>query len=498
MNQEQFLSMFPNFIKESPARTNVRVQRYGCFGFDIVPGEKEEYESFCKAMEENGFVRYARCENLKDIFFNTTYIKDDYVVMVSHITVHHKIWVYGYPRELHTSISATESFEDVPILKHMELARHYGGDNYLSVASNLDMLDYKDYLCALEQAGFFKYVVNEEGLGGTVFSATYTKDEKVVTVTYFAKTRKATISVCPNLPLSNHLWKPDLSDLTQNAQTKLHMLQLTHMGNSFVIQLKNGHFIISDGGTWDDIEYLLEYLESLVPQGEKPIVEAWVLSHAHSDHVGALYSIPDIEGRAERICVEGVYFSEPNDNVIALFPVCAAEVIYTKEAIKLLRRTDGEATSIYRPQTGQRYYFDDVTMDIVHSQEHLPIEEYSGDINDSSTWVMFTIEGQKCLFCGDGESGSQRAVMRHYDEAYLELDVFTLPHHGHHTRDEFTDYIEVKTVLATVKEQVPAHRMAQNERLKKKANEWLVWGDGTKVLAFPYKVGTYEVQEKYD
>ena len=498
MNQEQFLSMFPNLIKESPALTNVRAQRYGCFGFDIVPGEKEEYESFCKAMEENGFVRYARCENLKDIFFNTTYIKDDYVVMVSHITVHHKIWVYGYPRELHTSISATESFEDVPILKHMELARHYGGDNYLSVASNLDMLDYKDYLCALEQAGFFKYVVNEEGLGGTVFSATYTKDEKVVTVTYFAKTRKATISVCPNLPLSNHLWKPDLSDLTQNAQTKLHMLQLTHMGNSFVIQLKNGHFIISDGGTWDDIEYLLEYLESLVPQGEKPIVEAWVLSHAHSDHVGALYSIPDIEGRAERICVEGVYFSEPNDNVIALFPVCAAEVIYTKEAIKLLRRTDGEATSIYRPQTGQRYYFDDVTMDIVHSQEHLPIEEYSGDINDSSTWVMFTIEGQKCLFCGDGESGSQRAVMRHYDEAYLELDVFTLPHHGHHTRDEFTDYIEVKTVLATVKEQVPAHRMAQNERLKKKANEWLVWGDGTKVLAFPYKVGTYEVQEKYD
>ena len=140
--------------------------------------------------------------------------------MVSHITVHHKIWVYGYPRELHTSISATEAFEDVPVLKHMELARHYGGDNYLSVASNLDMLD--------------------------------------------------------------------------------------------------------------------------------------------------------------------------------------------------------------------------------------------------------------------------------------ELDVFTLPHHGHHTRDEFTDYIKVKTVLATVKEQVPAHRMAQNERLKKKANEWLVWGDGTKVLTFPYKVGTYEVQESYD
>ena len=498
MNQKEFLSMFPNFIKESVALNNVRAQRYGCFGFDIVPGELDEYESFCNAIEESGVKRIARCENLKDIFFNTTYIRDEYIVMISHITVHHKIWIYGYPRKYHTSVSAKEAFDGVPLMKQMGPTRHYGSDNYLCEVNDVEIEDYKVYLRSLEEAGFVKYVANEAGVGGTVFSATYTKDEKVVTVTYFAKTRKATISVCPNLPLSNHLRKPDLSGLTQNAQTKLHMLKLSHMGNSFFVQLKNGHFIISDGGTWDDTENLITYLESLVPQGEKPIVEAWVLSHAHSDHVGALYSIPDIEGRAERICVEGVYFSEPNDNVIALFPVCAAEVIYTKEAIKELRTSEGKVTPIYRPQTGQRYYFDDVTMDIVHSQEHLPIEEYSGDINDSSTWVMFTIEGQKCLFCGDGESGSQRAVMRHYDEAYLELDVFTLPHHGHHTRDEFTDYIKVKTVLATVKEQVPAHRMAQNERLKKKANEWLVWGDGTKVLTFPYKVGTYEVQEKYD
>ena len=118
MNQDQFLSMFPNFIKESPALTNVRAQRYGCFGFDIVPGELEEYESFCNAMEERGFKRIGRCENLKDIFFNTTYIKDEYIVMISHITVHHKIWVYGYPKTLHTSISAMEAFEDVPAMIH--------------------------------------------------------------------------------------------------------------------------------------------------------------------------------------------------------------------------------------------------------------------------------------------------------------------------------------------------------------------------------------------
>jgi len=238
MNQDQFLSMFPNCIKESPALTNVRAQRYGCFGFDIVPGEKEQYDLFCKEMEENNFVRYAKCENLKDIFFNTTYFKDDYVVMISHITAHHKIWVYGYPVKLHTSLTSKEAFYGVPFMKHMEPARHYGADNFVSVACNVDMQDYKDYLCSLEKAGFLKYVKSETGLDGTVFSATYTKDEKVVTVTYFAKTRKATISVCPNLPLSNHLLKQDLSTTKHNAQTKLYMLKLSQMGNSFVIQLK--------------------------------------------------------------------------------------------------------------------------------------------------------------------------------------------------------------------------------------------------------------------
>ena len=181
MNQEHFLSMFPNFIKESPALTNVRAQRYGCFGFDIVPGEKEQYDLCCKEMEESGFVRYTRCDNLKDIFFNTTYFKDDYVVMISHITVHHKIWVYGYPKILHTSISAMEAFENVPAMKHTEPARHYGADNFVSVACNVDMQDYKDYLCDLEKAGFLKYVVNEEGFasGAGVIENEFINNENI-------------------------------------------------------------------------------------------------------------------------------------------------------------------------------------------------------------------------------------------------------------------------------------------------------------------------------
>jgi L-ascorbate metabolism protein UlaG (beta-lactamase superfamily) len=64
----------------------------------------------------------------------------------------------------------------------------------------------------------------------------------------------------------------------------MHMMELFRLGNSFIFQLKNGHFLISDGGMATDLPYLLDYLDSLVPEGEKPIVDGWIISHAHGDH----------------------------------------------------------------------------------------------------------------------------------------------------------------------------------------------------------------------
>jgi hypothetical protein len=157
------------------------------------------------------------------------------------------------------------------------------------------------------------------------------------------------------------------------------------MGNSFVFQLKNGHFVISDGGEACDLVYLLDYLESLTPDGEKPVIEAWVISHGHGDHCGALSAFVDMPKRVERVCVEGVYFSEPSQRVTEHCGGYATFMIgKMKMAQKLLRTTQGLPTPMYRPQTGQRYYFNDITMDILITQEQVPLEDYKRDINASS------------------------------------------------------------------------------------------------------------------
>lgn len=361
--------------------------------------------------------------------------------------------------------------------------------------------EYLDYLDTLEKEGYEKIVDNGDGLGGCVYTASYTKESFLLTVSFMERQHRIYLSIGKDIPVSKHLFKSmTLSEPGEDKKTTLHMLELWWFGNSFVIQLKNGHFVISDGGLQSDVKYLLDYLESLVPEGEKPIIEAWTITHAHADHCGVIEAFSGNKELASRIHVQGVYFSEAGESVHGRFTAGLQDIAVMKRAIaKSFYTTEGKHPKIYRPQTGQRYYFNDITMDIVHCQEQLPPEQYecqdyAGDYNDSSTWYLFTIEGQKILFTGDGDVGSMKVVMDTYDREFLEVDMMTLPHHGFNTWNQFTDYCTVGTLLVTAKDMLPARRDAENAYLRSKVKEWIAgWGDGTKILTFPYKRGEYQI-----
>lgn len=274
------------------------------------------------------------------------------------------------------------------------------------------------------------------------------------------------------------------------------MLELYDYGNSFVIQLKNGHFILNDGGTKEDFPYLVEYLESLVPEGEKPVIDAWFISHPHGDHIGWLKGIYEHQDYIERFCVEAIYFNLPGEDIYIW------ESSQTDEFVKryiYLSDSKGETPKVYRPEIGQRYYFDDITVDIVSTQEQLVPENHTQTVNDSSMWLMYTIEGQKFMLCGDAAAGAAKNAMRIYDSSYFEMDVFTAFHHGLNVYDYFTDYCTFKTVLypgyrcgskSTAEDRV---HEAENAHLIESAQEAIAYGKGTVVLTFPYEVGTAEI-----
>lgn len=448
---------------------------------------KEEYYTYLETLKSEGYEEYTRGEEearyrIRSVGFR----KEQQIVTVTYNGYWNRVYITSY----------IETEPQKPNISIEQEARNYGAGNYVTIKEDMTLADYRTYQIHLQEKGFVKYVDNEPGLFNKVFTATYIKEEQVITVTYIKKTAKLYISACENLPLSKHLHCDEESceNSWGDRKTSLHMLQMKRSGNSFLFQLKNGHFIISDGGFDVDLKHLVEYVERQTPHGEKPIIDAWFISHGHSDHCGIFRGLAEHPNYAKRIYVEGIYFNEPNDNAINLDPETRESIIYMKKATQILQTVDGKTTQIFRPQTGQRYYFDDIVVDIIVGQEQLTLKDYSGDFNDSSTWCLFNIEGQKCLLGGDGDSGGIDFILRAYEPEDMHLDVFTLLHHGHNTRDRFTDFCMVKTVLDTSTGRLPEYRTKENEYLKSISNEWISWKDGTKVLEFPYEVGNYKSQ----
>jgi len=110
----------------------------------------------------------------------------------------------------------------------------------------------------------------------------------------------------------------------------------------------------------------------------------------------------------------------------------------------------GEQADIYRMQTGQRYYFNGVIMDVIQAQEQIAYADYAAwsanendrkDFNTASTVTLFTTSNnQKILIGGDANYANMGYIMKAYgkDETtgytksslLQDINIFTAFHHG--------------------------------------------------------------------
>lgn len=407
-------------------------------------------------------------------------------------------------------LTESEILFDVPVMENEDVsigtAVDYGQGTYIIDINGTSVEDYKNYLVTLEENGYEKHSDNgEEGMEGYIYTASFRKDDLTLTVTHIVKMDKTYVSACNELPLSEHLNYSDeyVANVSADAKTKVHMPELNWNGNSFIIQLKNGHFVVEDGGNEEDAPYLLDYLESLVPEGEKPVIEAWFISHAHSDHYGAMKSIINNPEYASRIYVEGIYYVPLSDAMISTFTSeksLTTSMFYVLRAANAFKTESGTIPKLYRPQPGQRYYFCDMTIDIPLTADLFTKDTWhTADLNDSSTWLMHNIEGQRFLHAGDAGIGATKLGMMLYDREYFDVEVFSVLHHGINAYDYFTDYCTIDTLLYTsfrvgsIYEPSSKYAMVEgNKHLQESALESVSHGEGTVVLTFPYTVGSYE------
>lgn len=386
------------------------------------------------------------------------------------------------------------------------------------------------YMVLLEEMQKKGYQIYSTGTlnNGDVQYTLLTYQDFVYDVIYCLTGNTLTVTASKARPLSPYLLENNPSTQSQaveGLETTLTMLSWqTSGGDNYIIQLKNGHFILFDGGAHHMFRQALDFMKANTPDGQTPVVEAWFITHGHYDHVGwtrAYTYAPEKNGNlfyegeaAESLIVNGIYYNMPDEYIIdntiyswrVSVPTTSATGMRTKnenlwpyrvaEAAQYMKTEDGQQTPIYRPQTGQTFYFKDLTVEVPYTQEHITFGEYQMDINASSTWYLVRAEGKIFLDGGDTEDVNLLHVRSMYTGDYgcYNADIMSAFHHGHNIYSEHIDSFHAPIVFYTSKTMfswASQYTQANKDMLAFPGTTYYCYGDG----AYQYHFATGEVTE---
>jgi len=184
--------------------------------------------------------------------------------------------------------------------------------------------------------------------------------------------------------------------------------------NSYVLQTTHGTIIVIDGGTAGDAPYLRGFLAALGNQ-----VEAWFISHPHSDHVDALTVLLNHPGD---LAIGTIYSSLPEETWIEQYePACLTTCREFQLALQKSSREVSELT------IGQLIQIDGVCFEILAVKNP---EITSNAINNSSMVMKVSDREKSVLFTGDlGVEGGEKLLHSSYG-TQLHADYVQMAHHG--------------------------------------------------------------------
>lgn len=190
----------------------------------------------------------------------------------------------------------------------------------------------------------------------------------------------------------------ELKKYFQNSE--IHMLHSVTNAQclSMIIKDNSGNIIVIDGGWEADKDHLIESIKKLSDH-----VDAWLITHEDSDHVGAINAI--LKDETKPIQINNIY----RDVYVPL------EIELGTTRISLLNN---------------------------------PFKCKEDIVNNSSRCFRILLEGKIILITGDlGQEGGNN-LMKLVDPAVLKSDFLQMPHHGaHYTMVDFYKAVSPKVCL---------------------------------------------------
>ena len=193
---------------------------------------------------------------------------------------------------------------------------------------------------------------------------------------------------------------------------------------SIVIKSPNGKIIVIDGGWEADADKLSSLI---LQQGGK--VDAWLITHPHEDHVGALCAI--LNDSSRKIKIDKIYCSLATPDWYRQVSPTGAGIAdqllsaFTKLTVGTVTNSIGRGTEIN---------IDDVNIRVLNNRG---VYTYNG-VNNSSLVYKIRVSGQSILILGDLAYDGGKDLIKTCTAAELKSDIVQMAHHGQQGVDQDT------------------------------------------------------------
>ena len=208
-------------------------------------------------------------------------------------------------------------------------------------------------------------------------------------------------------------------------------------GMSIIYRLSDGRLFVFDGGS-GYVKYMLYKCLKDLSGGGKIKVAAWVMTHAHSDHYGAMHSLLTGVQKYD-FEIEEFWFNKTSNT---------ANASESAALDNTFRSVAMGTTKVRVLEYGQTYTLDGgrVSAKVLCTPAKVAnkIGSVSGaDENTNSLVMMLTIGGKKLLMTGDAnEPAWDFMVSQHKanSEYSLKCDYLQMPHHAVHAAGTSAGY----------------------------------------------------------
>lgn len=284
----------------------------------------------------------------------------------------------------------------------------------LSTQTGKNAADFEAACATYEKMGYTLYSSLE--LGSTL-ARTYTKNQALAHLYYHEATGELNAVVSDNLGANLPPATPkDTSGDYECTVTQLNQVKHGSGGMGYVIRLKDGSFIIYDGGLASSADEILEILREACPD-EKPLVRAWLITHLHNDHYTAFHEMAKRMRTEELLTLEYVIASPIVEGYRDHLRVFSADVFSFPGARFIFAHT------------GMRLQFCNLTMEILYTPESLYKNRETENFNNTSILSRLKDENTSMLFTGDLALEGATLCEVLYGNA-LASDWCQMSHHG--------------------------------------------------------------------